>query len=166
MKAADVRFVLLQHGDGKTALLRGDVQAWAGLDPIMASAEVEAGARLFYRRPELNTWGILNTTDEFAQKNPDIIKRVLGIYEKARLFALANPKAVSAALVAAAKLPENVIAKQLERTDFSAKAIGPVQAEAIKAAGIALQQAEVIKADADIAAITAALIDARYAPSA
>src|SRR5947199_7416117 len=27
--------VLLQHADGKTALIRGDVDAWAGLDPMM-----------------------------------------------------------------------------------------------------------------------------------
>ncbi len=166
VKTADVRFVLLQHADGKTALLRGDVQAWAGLDPIMASAEVEAGARLFYRRPELNTWGILNTTDAFAQTNPEIVKRVLAVYEKARQFALANPKAVLNALVAAAKLPEEVIAKQIERTDFTTKSIGAAQAAAIKAAGLALQQAEVIKADVDVAGVTAALIDGRFAPSA
>ncbi len=40
----DLNLVLLQHADGKTALLRGDVDAWAGLDPLMASAEVEDGA--------------------------------------------------------------------------------------------------------------------------
>src|SRR5689334_24262581 len=32
----DITPVLLQHPDGKTALIRGDVQAWAGLDPMMA----------------------------------------------------------------------------------------------------------------------------------
>src|ERR1044072_2876215 len=37
--------VLLQHADGKTALIRGDVDAWAGLDPMMAQAEVEGGAK-------------------------------------------------------------------------------------------------------------------------
>ena len=46
----DVKLVLLQHADGKTALMRGDVDAWAGLDPLMAQAEVEAGAKLFYRK--------------------------------------------------------------------------------------------------------------------
>ena len=56
----DVKFVLLQHPDGRTALRRGDVDAWAGLDPMMASAELEEGAVLFYRQPEANTWGILN----------------------------------------------------------------------------------------------------------
>src|SRR5256885_12684724 len=35
----DITPVLLQHPDGKTALIRGDVDAWAGLDPMMAQAE-------------------------------------------------------------------------------------------------------------------------------
>ena len=55
----DITPVLLQHADGKTALIRGDVDAWAGLDPMMAQAEVEEGARLFFRKPDANTWGIL-----------------------------------------------------------------------------------------------------------
>ena len=37
----DITPVLLQHADGKTALMRGDVDAWAGLDPMMAAAEVD-----------------------------------------------------------------------------------------------------------------------------
>src|SRR5205814_8467244 len=37
----DITPVLLQHPDGKTALIRGDVDAWAGLDPMMAQAEVD-----------------------------------------------------------------------------------------------------------------------------
>ncbi|MBV9066456.1 MAG: ABC transporter substrate-binding protein, partial [Methylobacteriaceae bacterium] len=40
----DVKLVLLQHPDGRTALERGDVDAWAGLDPMMAAAEIESGA--------------------------------------------------------------------------------------------------------------------------
>src|SRR5262249_22277704 len=53
----DITPVLLQHPDGKTALIRGDVDAWAGLDPMMAQAEVEDGAKLFYRNKAANTWG-------------------------------------------------------------------------------------------------------------
>src|SRR6201997_5049883 len=51
----DISEVLLQHPDGKTALIRGDVDAWAGLDPMMAQAQVEDGARLFYRNKDENT---------------------------------------------------------------------------------------------------------------
>src|SRR5690606_3630196 len=50
----DIKPVLLQHPDGKTALIRGDVDAWAGLDPMMAQAEVQDGAKLFFRNKEAN----------------------------------------------------------------------------------------------------------------
>ena len=84
----DISPVLLQHPDGKTALIRGDVQAWAGLDPMMAQAEVEDGAKLFYRNKEANTWGILNVREEFLKDHPDLVKRVLAVYEEARKYSL------------------------------------------------------------------------------
>src|SRR5690242_21487469 len=119
----DIQPVLLQHPDGKTALIRGDVDAWAGLDPMMAQAEVEDGARLFYRKPEANTWGILNVREAFAAQNPDLVKRVLAIYEEARQWALANPAELQAILAKETKLPGPVVARQLERTDHTNKAI-------------------------------------------
>jgi sulfonate transport system substrate-binding protein len=161
----DVRLVLLQHADGKTALVRGDVQAWAGLDPMMAQAEIEDGARLFFRKPEANTWGILNTREDFAKANPDIIRRVLKVYEQARLWALANPKELTAILVAATKLPEPVVARQLERTDHSTSKIGATQKQTILEAGLALQKAGVVKPEVDVKAIVDALIDASFAPA-
>ncbi|HET9686457.1 MAG TPA: aliphatic sulfonate ABC transporter substrate-binding protein, partial [Pseudolabrys sp.] len=86
----DIQPVLLQHPDGKTALIRGDVDAWAGLDPMMAQAEVEDGARLFYRNAAANTWGILNVREEFARQHPDLVKRVLAVYEEARKYSLGH----------------------------------------------------------------------------
>src|SRR5690348_9072696 len=86
----DITPVLLQHADGKTALIRGDVDAWAGLDPMMAQAEVEDGAKLFFRKPDANTWGILNVREQFLKDNPEVVRRVLAVYEEARKYALAN----------------------------------------------------------------------------
>src|SRR6201747_2344111 len=86
----DITPVLLQHADGKTALIRGDVDAWAGLDPMMAQAEVEDGAKLFYRKAAANTWGILNVREEFLKDHADLVKRVLAVYEQARKYSLAN----------------------------------------------------------------------------
>ncbi|MBB4214451.1 sulfonate transport system substrate-binding protein [Rhizobium sp. BK212] len=163
LKQSDVKLVLLQHADGKLALLRGDVDAWAGLDPLMAAAEVDDKAKLFYRKPENNSWGVLNTTETFAAEHPDIIKRVVAVYEQARAEALADPAALKAALVEAAKLPDNVIAKQLERTDLSQSTIGDLQRDTISKAGIALQSAGVLPADVDIPKVTAELIDDRFA---
>ncbi len=163
LKESDVTLVLLQHADGKLALLRGDVDAWAGLDPLMASAEVEEKAKLFYRKPENNSWGVLNTTETFASEHPDIVKRVIAAYEQARTQAIADPAALKAALVEAAKLPDEVIAKQLERTDISQPTIGDLQRDTISKAGIALQSAGVLPADVDIQKVTNELIDDSFA---
>src|SRR5437763_15901513 len=62
----DITPVLVQqHADGGNLLIRGDVDAWAGLDPMMAQHEVNEGARLFYRNRDANTWGILNGREAF-----------------------------------------------------------------------------------------------------
>jgi sulfonate transport system substrate-binding protein len=156
----DITPVLLQHADGKTALIRGDVDAWAGLDPMMAQAEIQDGARLFYRNKDANTWGILNVREEFLKDHPDLVKRVLAVYEQARKFSLANYDEEKRVFIAVTKLPGEVVDKQLkERTDITHNKIGAPQHDSILAAGIALQQAGVIKADVDVKATLDALID-------
>src|SRR6202163_137063 len=156
----DITPVLLQHPDGKTALIRGDVDAWAGLDPMMAQAEVEDGARLFYRNKDANTWGILNTREEFLKDHPDLVRRVLAVYEEARKYSLANYDEVKKAFIVATKLPDAVVDKQLkERTELTHSRIGAPQRESILAAGLALQQAGVVDAKVDVKATLDALID-------
>ena len=156
----DITPVLLQHADGKTALIRGDVDAWAGLDPMMAQAEIEDGARLFYRNAAANTWGILNVREEFLKKYPDIVRRVLATYEEARKYSLANYDDLKKTFMAVTKLPENVVDKQLkERTELTYNRIGAPQRESILAAGIALQQAGVIEPKVDVKAALDSLID-------
>jgi len=159
----DIQPVLLQHPDGKTALIRGDVDAWAGLDPMMAQAEVEDGAKLFYRDAAANTWGILNVREEFAKQHPDLVKRVLAVYEEARKYSLAHYDEVKRDFIAVTKLPEAVVDKQLkERTELTHSKIGSAQRESILAAGIALQQAGVIKPDVDVKKVVDDLIDDQY----
>jgi sulfonate transport system substrate-binding protein len=161
----DIQPVLLQHPDGATALIRGDVDAWAGLDPMMAQAEIRDGAHLFYRDADANTYGILNVRSEFATAHPDLVKRVLAVYETARKYALAHPDDLEKSFIAATKLPKDVVEKQLgERTDLSNGKIGKPQRDTILAAGLALQQAGVIKADVDVKKALDELIDGQYVP--
>jgi sulfonate transport system substrate-binding protein len=156
----DITPVLLQHADGKTALIRGDVDAWAGLDPMMAQAEIEDGARLFFRNPAANSWGILNVREPFLKDHPDVVRRVLATYEAARKYSLANYDDLKKTFMGVTKLPDVVADKQLkERTDLSFSRIGAPQRESILAAGLALQQAGVIDAKVDIKAALDALID-------
>ena len=161
----DVRLVLLQHADGRLALERGDVDAWAGLDPLMAAAEVEAGAKLFHRKAEDNTWGVLNVREEFAQKNPELVRKVIAAYEQARARALADKAELTRILVQYTKLSEPVIERQLTRTELTHSAIGQAQADTILAAGLALQQAGVLKAEVDVKSAVDSLLDRGFAPA-
>jgi sulfonate transport system substrate-binding protein len=156
----DIQPVLLQHPDGKVALIRGDVDAWAGLDPMMEQAEIEDGAKLFFRKADANTWGILNVREQFLKDYPDIVRRVLATYEEARKYSLANYDDLKKTFIAVTKLPDAVVDKQLkERTELTHSRIGAPQRESSLAAGLALQQAGVIDAKTDVKATLDALID-------
>ena len=159
----DVTPILLQHPDGKTALIRGDVDAWAGLDPMMAQAQVEDGARLFYRNKEANTWGILNAPEDFLKQYPEIARRVIAVYEDARKYCLAHYYDEKHVFMSVTKLPAEVVDIQLkERTELTVSRIGAPQRDSILQAGLALQRAGVLRANADVKAALDSLIDDRY----
>jgi len=162
----DIQPVLVQqHADGGTALLRGDVDAWAGLDPMMAQHEIKDGARLFYRKPEANTWGILNSREEFLKDNPAITRRVLAAYEEARKYSLAHYDELKKTFIGVTNLDGAVVDKQLkERTDLTHNRIGPAQRDSILEAGLALQKAGVIKSGIDVKKALDDLVADEYVP--
>ena len=104
LNRSDIEHVSLQHADGRTALEQRRVDAWAGLDPMMAASQLESGSRLLYRNVNFNTYGFLNTTDAFAKRYPDTVKRIIGLYEKARLWILAHPDDTAKLLSEEAKI--------------------------------------------------------------
>lgn len=158
----DINSVLLQHPDGRTALARGDVDAWAALDPLTAAAELENGAVPFYKDPELSTWGFLNVREEFAQEHPELVTRVLAAYERAREYALENPQEVVDVLVSVARLPKEIIERQLTREDFTNSEVGDAQRQFVLEAGQALQGIGAIEASVDIDETVDALLDPSF----
>lgn len=91
LSTSDVTIQNLQHADGWAALQNGSVDAWAGLDPIMANAEQE-GAQLLYRNVDFNSYGFLNATEKFITERPEVAQTVVDAYEHAREWAAANPE--------------------------------------------------------------------------
>jgi sulfonate transport system substrate-binding protein len=102
LSIGDVELQPLQHADGRSALEGGSVEAWSGLDPIMAAAEVEYGAQLVYRNVDFNTYGFLNATEDFIENHADVAQVVVDAYEQARTWALANLEATAQLLADAA----------------------------------------------------------------
>ena len=158
----DVELVPLQHSDGRNALERGDVDVWAGLDPLMAQTEVENGSKLFYRDVSFNSYGVLNVREEFAKQYPAYVKRVLVAYEKARLWAIQNPAEFRALYGRDAKINDAIAAKVLERTDLSNSAVGDDQKKVIAASGDVLKKSGVISGSTDVTATVNELIDSEY----
>jgi sulfonate transport system substrate-binding protein len=159
----DINAVLLQHPDGYRALATKQVDAWAGLDPHMAKAQVEIGAVLFYRNPTFNTYGILNVREAFAKRYPDLVRRVLTVYERARLYAIAHPEELAAEVVAAAGVSPEVAHIQLgERTDLSTSAIGTEHLATFVATAEVLRKIGVIDASVDVRATLDSWVDGSY----
>jgi sulfonate transport system substrate-binding protein len=129
----DVELVHLQHGDGRLALQRGDVDAWAGLDPFMASAELREHARLIYRNIDFNTFGTLDVREEFLAKYPEQVQRVIAQYERARRWILQNPREAAEVLAAEGKIEPDVAIRQINERTVLDKDVG-VPGEALYAA--------------------------------
>ncbi len=159
----NVKAVLLQHPDGYRALATRQVHAWAGLDPHMARAQVETGAVLFYRNQSFNTYGILNVRELFAKRYPELVRRVLAAYERARIYSIAHPDELAAELVDAAGVSPEVARIQLaERTDLSTPAIGSEHRATFTSTGEVLRRIGVIDASVDIRATLDSWIDGSY----
>lgn len=123
----DVTVEVLQHADGWAALQNGSVDAWAGLDPIMAGAEA-SGAKLLYRNVGFNSYGFLNATESFLTSRPDLAQVVVDAYETARAWAQAHPEETAQYLATEAGLDFGIATKVI--TERSNLDVNPVPGDA------------------------------------
>ncbi len=117
LSTSDVEVINLIHADGQRALEGGDVDAWAGLDPLTATSERTAGSQVIYSNPDFNTWGVLSVDERFLAAHPELVLLVLETYERARQWILDNPDAAVDILTREASLDRSDATKVLlERT--------------------------------------------------
>lgn len=127
LSAEDIVVQNLQHADGWAALQNGSVDAWSGLDPIMAGAE-EAGATLFYREVDFNSYGFLNAREDFLENKPEVAQAVVDAYERARAWAQEHPEETAQILADVAGLDLAVATKVIdERSNLD---VDPVPGDA------------------------------------
>jgi sulfonate transport system substrate-binding protein len=107
LSTADVDVVNLIHADGQRALEGGDVDVWAGLDPLTATSERTAGSTVLYSNPAFNSWGVLSVDERFLQAQPEMVRLVLETYERARQWILDNPERAAELLAQEASLDIN-----------------------------------------------------------
>lgn len=132
----DIVLQNLQHADGWAALQNGSVDAWSGLDPIMAGAE-EQGATLFFRNVDFNSYGFLNATETFLAEKPEVAQAVVDAYETARAWAAENPEETAEILAEVAGLDLAVATKVItERSNLDVDPVpGDAQVEVLEKIG-------------------------------
>jgi sulfonate transport system substrate-binding protein len=163
LKKSDIEHVSLQHADGRAALEQGKVDAWAGLDPLMAASQIDAGSTLLYRNVAFNTYGFLNTTESFAKQYPEQVKRVIAAYEKARKWIIANPDETAKIIAEEAKISLPVAKLQLTRNDLSNSVPGEEHVKALKSAAAILVEEELVKKGTDVNKVIDDLVEPFYA---
>jgi sulfonate transport system substrate-binding protein len=164
LSSTDVEVVNLQHADGKTALERGDVDAWAGLDPFMAQTELEQGSKLLYRNIAFNTYGFLNARTAFIEAYPAETTRVLAAYERARQWILGHPEEAAQILAEEAGLSIEIARRELvERTVLTIDPVpGEEQAAVLRGIVPLLQDENQLSPGADAEAALSELFAPRF----
>ena len=127
----DVDVVNLQHADGRTALDTGQVDAWAGLDPIMAAAEAESGDRIVYDDVSFNSYGFLNATEEFLTDEPELAQTVVDEYERARAWAQEDPEETASILAEVSGVDPAIAKATLARTTLDLDPAPGAEQEAV-----------------------------------
>lgn len=163
MHKADVQIMPMAHLLGRKALENKEVDAWAGLDPQLAASMIEGGSKILFRNPDFNTYGFLNTTDSFASQHPEVVKRVLRVYEKGRAWIKANGEEGAKLMAEEAKISLDVAKAQLKRNDFSNAVPGAEHVKALKAAVPILAEEKLIPAEAAGNKAVDELIDGSFA---
>ncbi|WP_431278549.1 aliphatic sulfonate ABC transporter substrate-binding protein [Leifsonia poae] len=167
LSANDVTIQNLQHADGWAALQNGSVDAWSGLDPIMANAE-KSGAKLIYRNVAFNTYGFLNATESFLSSKPDVAQTVVNTYEHAREWAQKHPEETAKVLSDVAGIDPSVAKTVItERTNLDVSPIpGAAQLKVLKKVGPIFVQSGDVKSQSDIDTALKTLLEPRFVKKA
>lgn len=167
LKASDITVQNLQHADGRAALENGSVDAWSGLDPIMAGAE-QAGAKLIFRNVDFNTYGFLNATESFLKEKPEIAQAVVNAYEYARAWALKNVEETETILAKVAGLDAAVAKKVVsERSNLDVDSTpGEKQRAVLEKVGPIFVQSGDVKDQGTVDTALASLFDDSFAKKA
>jgi sulfonate transport system substrate-binding protein len=126
----------------------------------MAYSEIEHKSRLAVRRPEYNSYSVLNAREGFLHDHRDAAHRVLEQYERARRWALAHREELVALVSQEAKIPREVATRVvLERYAFDHPVPGAEHRQALLGAAGILASEGLFQPGVDAAKAVADLLE-------
>jgi sulfonate transport system substrate-binding protein len=128
------------------------------------AGRIQAGSRILHRNVAFNTYGFLNTTEDFAKRTPT--RPGASSPPTKRPASGSSPTRRDARLVSEeAKLPLEVARLQLKRNDFSNPVPGAEHVSALKAAAPILVEEDLVRKGTNVSAVIDALVEPAFAKS-
>lgn len=119
LKNSDVNIVNMPTSDHQTALQTQNVEAVATWQPFVATIELaKVGKVLADSKNVIRTVGVYLARNEFAQKNPELIKRFLKVHQRAAEYLKNNPDEAVAIIAKESKIPAEALAKSLKTINW------------------------------------------------
>ncbi|EAT59149.1 ABC transporter substrate-binding protein [Chlorobium ferrooxidans] len=91
IRPSDVVIVSKPPKEGLEELQVKRVAAWVGSDYYCSQSQLERGSQEIYTKSELLGSGYLTVTESFAATYPDVVARVIKVYESARKWSIRHP---------------------------------------------------------------------------
>lgn len=120
----DVKTVYLAPPEGRIALDKGNVDAWAVWDPFTASAEINSSAKLLVNGKGLTTdRDFIIATRKFAQKHTDVTKALIEEVQNSMEWANKNHDKLITELMKALSMDKKTITLTVERRNYGVSAM-------------------------------------------
>ncbi|MEB2847474.1 aliphatic sulfonate ABC transporter substrate-binding protein [Endobacterium cereale] len=129
----DLKVVNLQHPEGFAALRQGQVDAWVGIDPQTAQAEI-AGDRAIFNDRSWREGSVFSVSEAFLGKHPKAVERVLGVWAQTQKWIRENKEEFIAFVTEQAGGDPQVTKLTVERRDWTDPVPGDELLASIKTA--------------------------------
>lgn len=115
----DIQFINMPQADIGTALNKGDIDAGAIWEPLITKLEDQGVARVLVDGTGIKK-GLLViiSTNDFATKNPELVKTFLKVYQRGQEFIKTNPQEAAKLITSEVKLSPEQLVKVLAKFDF------------------------------------------------
>jgi sulfonate transport system substrate-binding protein len=163
MHKEDVVIVPLSHTEGRAAVELNRVDAWSAGIPHCAMSQMESGSRAIYRNVLFNSYGVLNVSEDFAGKYPQVVSRVIKVYERARKWSITHPDDLEAIYAEEQKLPLPISRVVLGRYDFSNPVISRNDIRVLREGYPVLKEEKLVRNNTDVDKVLADLVNMSFA---
>lgn len=153
----DLKVVNLQHPEGFAALRQGQVDAWVGIDPQTAQAEI-AGDRAIFNDRSWREGSVFSVSEEFLGKYPKAVERVLGVWVQTQKWIRENNDEFVAFVTQQAGGDPEVTRRTVARRDWTDPVPGDELLASIRTA-TPLLGPEVLRPGVDVDQVLAQLLD-------